>query len=177
MEENPYAPPKSNILNAPQAETMDAESIRREHIGTETNLKSVGSLYYLGAFITTAIGVTMLGTEREEIAVGVLFLAFATVQWIVGFGMRRLRAWARIFAVIFSCLGLFAFPLGTLINGYILYLLLHRRGKTVMTTEYQRIIAATPHVRYRTSLWVWIILALVILAILTAVFLPALINK
>lgn len=81
---------------------MDAESIRREHIGTETNLKSVGSLYYLGAFITTAIGVTMLGTERERLAVGVLFLAFATILWIVGFGMRRLRAWARILAVIFS---------------------------------------------------------------------------
>jgi hypothetical protein len=76
-----------------------------------------------------------------------------------------LRKWARIPTGILSGLGLLGFPLGTLINGYILYLIFSQKGKTVFSEEYQAVIEQTPHIKYRTSILVWILLGLVLLVI------------
>ena len=64
--------------------------------------------------------------------------------------------------------GLLGFPIGTLINAYILYLFLSKKGRTIYSPEYQEVIAATPHVKYRTSIVVWILLALVVVLIAAA---------
>jgi hypothetical protein len=56
---------------------------------------------------------------------------------------------------------------------YILYLLFSKKGATVFSEEYQRVIAATPEIKYRTSIVIWILLALLLLLIgvgLLAVF-------
>ena len=80
----------------------------------------------------------------------------------VGRGFRRLKRWVRIPATILSGLGLLGFPLGTLINGYILYLVWSQKGKMVLSSEYQGVIAATPEVKYKTSPLVIVLLALLI---------------
>jgi hypothetical protein len=64
-----------------------------------------------------------------------------------------------------SGVGLLGFPVGTLINGYILFLLFGRKGKTVFSEEYQVVIEQTPHIKYRTPLVVWILLGLVLFVI------------
>jgi hypothetical protein len=51
----------------------------------------------------------------------------------------------------------------TLINGCILYLLYSKKGSTVFLEPYQRVISATPHVKYRTPLYVWILLGIFLL--------------
>jgi hypothetical protein len=82
-----------------------------------------------------------------------------------GVGLRHLRPWSRITSGIFAVIGLLGFPLGTLVNGCILYLLFSKKGSTVFSEAYRRVLAATPHVKYRTPLFVWILLAIFLLFI------------
>jgi len=63
--------------------------------------------------------------------------------------------------------GLLGFPIGTLISVYILYLLFSQKGADVCSPQYQAVIAATPHIRYRTSKIV--IGLLVLVAVLVAI--------
>ena len=70
-------------------------------------------------------------------------------------------------------LGLAGFPLGTLLNSYILWLIHSKKGKLILSPEYAAIVEATPDVKYRTTLLVWIILGLIVVALL-AVFIPLL---
>ena len=88
----------------------------------------------------------------------------------VGLGLRKLRPWTRIAAGIISGIGLLAIPLGTLINAYILYLLFSKKGSTIFSADYQRVIADTPHIKYRTSLIMWLVLAVVVLAVVAGIF-------
>jgi hypothetical protein len=61
-------------------------------------------------------------------------------------------------------------PIGTLINAYILYLVFSRKGRTILSEDYQQVIAATPHIKYKTSIIVWIFLGLLV-ALLAIAFL------
>jgi hypothetical protein len=70
-------------------------------------------------------------------------------------------------------LGLAGFPLGTLLNMYILWLIHSEKGKLIFSPDYAAIVEATPDVKYRTTLLVWIILGLIVLVLL-AVFIPML---
>jgi hypothetical protein len=83
----------------------------------------------------------------------------------VGIGVRGLKSWARIPAGILSSIGLLYLGLGTIVNAYILYLLFCQKGKTVFSDEYKRVIAETPHVKYRTSIVAWVVLGLLLLFI------------
>lgn len=167
MEFNPYAAPQAQVLQA----TPQAEVERTLHINTEATIKSVGVLYYLGAFALIMMGVASFsGRELEEgvspQVMGAIFIALGAGQGVVGYGLRKLQSWARIPTVIFSCLGLLGFPLGTLINAYILVKLLGQQGKFVMTPEYRQIIEATPHVKRKTSIVVWVLLILLLIILI-----------
>jgi hypothetical protein len=52
---------------------------------------------------------------------------------------------------------------------YILVKVLGKQGKFVMTDEYQRIIAATPHIKRKTSIVVVILLVLLVLVLIGAI--------
>lgn len=158
----------------------DAEDIRNEHIKHEASVKSIGILYGLGAVAMLVMGVvfafSLLGSVSRApsgqgepaflVGFGVVFVVLGGLQLAVAIGLRRLKPWARIVAGIFSGIGLLGFPLGTLINGYILYLLFSQKGKMVFSEEYQEVIAQTPHIKYRTSIVVWIFLGLVVFLLL-----------
>ena len=170
MELNPYAAPQSQVL---QSTSLD-ELTRQEHINTEATIKSVGLLYYLGAFIVVLSGLLciILGISSGRDAAwvsrlsGVVLLAIGVGQGVVAYGLRRLQSWARIPTVILSSIGLIGFPVGTLINIYILVKILGQQGKFVMTPEYQRIIAATPHVKRKTSIVVKVLLVLLLIILI-----------
>ena len=147
-----------------------AEQTRKQYLNHEASVKSVGSLYQLGAAMLLLLGVALMAgtvSGRLEMAPPILVLAVFFVlgglQFWMGHSLRKLKPWSRIGAGILSGIGLLGFPLGTLINGYILYLLFCKKGAFVFSADYQRIIAETPHVKYRTSLWSWIALILLVL--------------
>ena len=103
-------------------------------------------------------------------------MAFLIVLGILGFwaglGIRKLNPGARIVAGVLTGLSiviaLFGLPMsvvGLLINTYILNLLFSKKGAMVFSAPYKDIIAATPHVKYKTSIIVWIVLGIFVLVI------------
>lgn len=153
--------------------SSDAEQLRKDHINHEASVKSVGWLYFLGAaalLLMAGFGLFASASRARpssapEIILALVLLGLAGLQIWAGIGLRRLSPWARIPSGILSGIGLLGFPLGTLINGYILYLLFSKKGAMVFSEEYRQAIQQTPHIKYRTSIVVWILLVLLLLLI------------
>ncbi len=175
MSANPYAAPQANI------EPVDSqqEAIRKEHLNTEASIKAVGSLYFLNCIFLAVAGVMQIVALKPgnlTYALGFLlsFFAMATVLGFGGVGLRGLKGWGRIIGTIGGVIGLIGFPIGTLISGYILYLLWGKKGRVVFSPAYRDVIAATPHIKYKTSIVVWIILGLLVLLVAFAFIAPLL---
>ena len=171
---NPYSP--TSHVSPAEPVHGDAESIRRRYIAHEASIKSIGILYMLGAIIMIPIGMVMLvlpfaradmGAAEAAIvvAISLIYLSIGVLQAFTAVGLRRLRPWARIVSIVLSVIGLLAFPLGTLISAYILYLLVSAKGEFIFSPPYQDIVFQTPHVRYKTSLVAWIALGVLLLVI------------
>lgn len=122
------------------------------------------------------------------LGLAVVYLALTLLYGGMGYGLRRLQPWARWTTVVFTALGLLytlvvsviaflANPIvgaitllvGSLIPGYILYMMVSAKGSMVFSPEYKAIILKTPHVKYKTSLIVKIFLAILLLLIGLAV--------
>ena len=159
---NPYSAPAARVEDTGGGE---AERVRREHLSHEAGLRSLGMLYYLGGGVVALLGIASgLGASDRgsglPFAVGLFVLGLAQVY--LGWGVRSLRKWARWPGVAVSVLGLFGFPVGTLVGVYALWLYLSKKGRTVFTPEYAAVRAATPYLKYRTSIFIWVGLALVV---------------
>jgi hypothetical protein len=55
--------------------------------------------------------------------------------------------------------------------------LLSQKGRRIFQSDYFEIVDATPHIRYRTSILVWIVLAILIAGIVAAVTIPMFANR
>lgn len=180
LQEKPYCGTcKPQILQRIQEgkplPVSNAEETRRKYLSHEASVKSVGLLYYLGGTALFIMGVLILVgfTSRTfraseggvSVGLAAFYLILSVVQIFTATGLRKLSGWARIPAGILSGLGLLAFPIGTIINGYVLYLLFSEKGSMVFSAEYQEIVAATPHIKYKTSIVVWVLIGLVVLVL------------
>jgi hypothetical protein len=174
VSENPYQAPMVADVAAPETE---AEVIRRAHLSHEASVKGVGTLYVIGGLfgMLALAGLAIPAVEgsgamgMQEMIVFLVVGILGVVQFIGGLGLRKLTNTGRVIGAIVAAIGLIGFPLGTIISGYILYLLLGAKGKMVFSPEYRDIIARTPHIRYRTSKWVWFILLLFVVLIVAGV--------
>ena len=176
--ENPFATSAiAEDLVDPAIENMDqAEQIRREHLNRETSVRRIGCLFYLGtlfSILITAWSIFKLSDDGRPVTVqlfnfGMLGLValLAVVQGWVAHGLRALNGSVRLWAVALSALGLINFPIGTVISIYFIYVLVSAKGRFVMTSEYAAIRAATPHIRYRSPIWLWIVLGFLVLSLL-----------
>ena len=162
--QNPYAAPEYYDPIA-QAASSDDETFRKAHINHEASVKSVGLLFYIGAIIVWLIvigvishlGSGRIGDFSFTTLVSAFYLVLGALQLWIGWGLRKLNRVGRIGTTIFAAIGLLAIPLGTLISAYILYLMWSEKGNVVFSDHYKEVIAATPHVRYKTSIIVWIL--------------------
>lgn len=216
-----FSPPDDvNLFEAPRAEIgagpvdlgldPEAELVRRAHLGHEASVKSIGSLFYLGAIfaaiaaimmLSSAVGVFPLAgpnSKNSQVffgAFGAGLLAIFALYSALGYGLTHLQAWARWTAVALDGFWLLTTTLNALmttlsidpymgivmaiipytIGGYIMYLLVSTRGGVVFSPAYKEVIARTPHIKYRTSLIVKILLAF-ILGLIIAGFIAALMN-
>jgi hypothetical protein len=172
LPDNPYASPRAIGTETP---TSDAEAIRMAHLSHEASVRSIGSLYYLGGILTaiTLVSLLVVGvTGGDTFGPGDVFgfailFGMLTISFGIGRGLRTLRRSAQIFAGLISTLGLLAFPIGTLINGYILCLLFSSKGNRVFSAEYKEIIEQTPHVVYRQSTLLAVLAVILLLLLLT----------
>ena len=62
-----------------------------------------------------------------------VFTAAAIPGLALGIGLVKFKPWARILGLIFSALNLLAFPVGTLLGGYGLWVLLHKESEALFT--------------------------------------------
>jgi hypothetical protein len=109
--------------------------------------------------------------DRPARDIGIGLLVLGLVSLVVGWGVRRLERWAGIAAIVLSAITALAFPIGTMIGGYLLYVLLTAKGRRVLAPDYADIVAATPYMKSRTSIRFWITLGLIalgLIALLTA---------
>ena len=187
---NLYAPPKAQVEDVVPS-TSEAHEIRLEHIKTEAAIRSIGTLYYLGAIVLCMAAIaTMAGRFTPSgsasggvgiVIIGAICLGFGALSFFVARGIRQFQPWARVTSIIFASLGvLSAFgaaatrtgaPVGIVINAYILYLLLSRKGRRIFESDYPQIVAATPDVKSKTSIVVWIaviVLVLVVVGVIVA---------
>lgn len=135
-EANPYAykapeaEPPSEIED--QEPAQGAEAIRWEYQGHESEVRSIGLLYYLMAGFLGITSVAMLGLgftlaaqdqPREPgppplsdhlIAFGILIGLMAMINILLGLGIRRLRNWARWLVLVQTILGSGTIAAGTL---------------------------------------------------------------
>lgn len=179
---NPYAPPQASITPQAAEAPEDAEAIRRQFLNHEASIRAIGGLYIfsavLVAFATVVIvimGFTTAETPPEGAIMVGLGLAYGLFGWFsfyLGRGLRRLDSKVRLGTTILTVIGLIGIPIGTIINAYILWLLHSAKGKRVMTPEYQSIVAQTPHIKYRTPVWL-LILAVLLVVLLVAIFVIA----
>ena len=168
--DNPFAAPESDF-NAAPASTSDlahAERIRNEHIGAEASVRSIGTLYFITSFlILTFFGITIVLTLIDSSSVpmgpseGVILLLIGFAQFFLGRGLRNLKNWARITAAILSIPGIL-----NPIIWLILYCLLNKKAVYVCTPEYAQIREMTPHIKYKTSIVVKILLGLLLVVFL-----------
>ena len=185
-QENPFAASAvAEALVDPAIEdTAQAEQIRREHVNREASVRGIGSLFYLGTLLWILISIfTAWSIFRQPIdgrPFAVKFMNFgmlgltvliAVVQGWVAHGLRALNGTVRLWAVVFSALMLINFPIGTVVSIYFIYVLVSAKGRFVMTPEYAAIRAATPHIRYKTPIWLWIVLGIFVLLLLFVIFL------
>jgi hypothetical protein len=161
--------------------TTAADEVRNQYLKHEASVKSIGLLYYLGGgglllmgIVAIFVGPSDASDSVRQPLMAAVFLGLSVIQFWVGTGVRRLKRWARVPSGILSGIGLLGFPVGTLVNAYILYLIFCRKGKMVFSVEYRAIIEQTPHIKYRTSIVVWILLGLVLLALGVALTAPRL---
>jgi hypothetical protein len=171
----------SPIPPLPDAILREAETIRKAHLTHEASIQSIGTLYFFGALLGCAVGIVTAFSGHDRalaVRVGILlaFVLFAALQVWVGIGLHRLRPWSRIPSGILSAIGLFGIPIGTLINGYVLYLLFSKKSATVFSVPYRGIIAATPHIKYKTSRVV-LFIAFLLVAVLGLIAAAAIFSK
>lgn len=178
---NPYAPPAAPPPIPGFAGGVDEVAIRREHLGTESGLLSFGILYLISGVLSilfALVGIFFglvdrsgaLGQSGEP--AGFLFFAMfaslgllASVGLWLGLGLRRLDPRVRVPVTLLAAIGLLGFPLGTIINLYLLFLLHGEKGKYVFTPAYREIIARTPQLRPKPGILVWLTLGLIFLVL------------
>lgn len=171
MDSNPYLAPTA--LAAPPALPVDSEAIRRQYLNHEASVKSLSTLYLFGGILTGigGLGCAVRPTEEFPLTSGIIFVVIGSLQLILGNAIRRLQKAARIVAAVLAIPGLIGFPIGTLISALVLYLMLSRKGAMVFSDDYKRIIAETPHIKYKTSIIVWVVLGVFAVVVLAGVVL------
>lgn len=171
------------------------EATRRAYIQHEASVRAIGALNYIAmvAMGMLACGLFVGGglaffessqpddLDPQVLAVimivgGLLSLGFSVLSFFLGRGLRRLQSWARwtqgVLSSIQIPLSLLGFnPIGLLISIYITYLMFTEKSTVVFSDHYKAIIQRTPHIRPRTSMVVWVVLAIFLSLIVLGILL------
>lgn len=145
MEINPYAPPEANL-----AHETEEERIRKAHLATEANIRSAGGLYL---FVSVLVGIAglmrMLTWEPNTLmdwGITILQFFMGATFALTGYWLRQFKSSARVPATLLSVLTLALIPLGTVVGIYTLYNIHNKRGRMILSPQYQDILDATPHI-------------------------------
>lgn len=88
-------------------------------------------IFGAGAISGDRTAMLVTGTIGTVLAGILILLAIPSI--VAGIGLQRRRNWARILTIVLSVLHLFNIPLGTVIGGYSLWVLLNEQAPAYFT--------------------------------------------
>jgi len=156
------------------------ERERRAHLAHEASIRSISTLYFFNSFAGILATVALLSSLYFAIvhwrgggesplawlSLGGIYVLLTALCFWTGIGLRRLDPRVKLAATLLTVMLLVCFPVGTLIGGYILWLLHSEKGQRIFAPDYPAIVAATPHIIYRTS---WLAKGLILFLIAAGV--------
>lgn len=118
-------------------------------MGMDKHIKILGILYIISGILTLlACGVAfvlvggsglitgnetaILATGAVSLVVGMIGLIFGLPVIITGWGLLQKKSWARILTIILGVLNLFAFPIGTALGIYSLWVLFKPEAESLL---------------------------------------------
>jgi hypothetical protein len=87
----------------------------------------------IGAAVGDSVAFGVLSVTGT--AVGLLIALLALPGVLAGYGLLTRKSWGRLLALVVSVLGLFNFPVGTIIGVYALWVLLQQEAPYYFATE------------------------------------------
>jgi hypothetical protein len=192
---NPYASPEAPL--APQVDdgASQAEAIRRAHIGREATIRAIGALALLGGILVGFAGISALAVlgqgavvpeearARAMLGTGLLVL-LGGLYVVTGVLLRKVHPLGRVLFTVGFALGLASLvsnagqdaeATGRLVGQQLLpalftWILWSGRSRTIFSPRYRaEIVPQTPHVKYRTPTWLWVVVGLLVLLVLVAI--------
>jgi hypothetical protein len=128
--------------------TVSETSSRRKNMKKHIELLGILNLVYSGmALIVAAFLFVLLSgigvITRDPVAMGILgtigivlstLLTLLALPGIAaGIGLLKMKAWARIVAIVLGCLDLLHFPFGTALGIYTLWVLLNDESRKLLS--------------------------------------------
>jgi type II secretory pathway pseudopilin PulG len=175
---------------------MSAPPLRRPGIVTLLAvLQFLGACFWLFLGLAMLLGMGAAAASLSEMGgvaaalvgtAGVIFVVLGALQVMCGIGLWQLKPYGRILQIVFACIGLIGFPIGTLIAILILVymlkpgvkLLFSGRPIDAMTPEEQTLAATTQG--SQTAMIVTIVVlffgAFLILPMMAAIAIPGLLR-
>lgn len=170
----------TQTINYDDSANINSEDIRQKYLKHEAAIRSVGVLYFLsmGAFVLYTVLLCLDNgyPPGTRLVLGCVFISFAVLCYVFGVGFRNVSAWVKIPGCIIAIIGLSMFPIWTIVNAYVLYLILSKKGRMVFSNEYALVIKHTPEIKHKTSFIVWVMLGLLVLFTVLAVVVPFMKN-
>lgn len=171
---NPYAAPQSDVLR----QDDNAIRIRLEHLRTEAHLKALG-IFYVAMTIVAVIS-TLLTNLAKGADFDVHFpisnkqLIIWPANMIAGVGLfwfKPFAKWLTILLIVSAIINsLMMLPFGIIVvilMGFVLRFLLHSKTRRVLSQDYANILRQTSAVRSTPAGWIWILVAIMLIWLLT----------
>jgi hypothetical protein len=181
---NPYAPPIAQDVPAESGPNAEHEAIRRAHLSSETNIKSIGSLAILGAVLQLLGSLALMTTAPVEAVIRIVVVVGVGAS---GLWLRDLKPLGRTVYSALLALGVLstlvsvavathaheAMPVAAftvVIGGLFLWVLWNSKARVVFSEHYRQVvIPATPYVKYKTSKVAIAVLVLLLLGFVAAI--------
>jgi len=104
------------------------------HVTVVAWLHILEAIFYIGGAILLMAffsGIGLLSGEPEALGIltvvglctGGFLLLFGVPVALAGWGLAKQEYWARVLAMVLAILGLFLFPIGTIVGAYVLWVL------------------------------------------------------
>ena len=185
MAEDPFTSPESPPGDE-DLPTEDAEAIRTALLPREGAIRMAATPFWVVGGLGVAMGGVGLVMGHTAAAWGASlgFLVVGALLGLLAKGVRDVRAWSRVPALIAAALlaalaVLLAWRAGRLepmhaalllLASMPLVLLSSRASAYLFSADYARVVRATPHLHYRAPPAVWVSLAVLIVAIVAIVW-------
>jgi hypothetical protein len=173
--ENPYASPQIDTSQTADIGSDDEwVSLRRRFLTHETWTRRAGA-FYLMCGIFSAVLALMFITDSPDrgffpsTKVAAVFAAIAVAFIYAGWALWSLRGRVRFLVGILSGFGLLLSPLGTIVNGFILYLVFSAAGRYILSPDYAAVVRQTPQLTPNPVIQVVLVSVAMLLALIATI--------